>query len=229
MGPPLGGGYAGSLGALIGVASLHAGGVSLLAQPHSELLYGPLNPSMATLFGVRYAVVPTDRCAFTVARWRWPSIYGGDDFCVLANGSPAEPFTLVTSARAVDSIESMLQAVRGGPPGAVPVVAPLDAVADLHPGSVVVRDYAPGRIRLRTTSAGRSLLLVRQSFVPGWRIDVDGVRTTAYPAAGLYFAVPVGAGTHTVALDYRASGLRTGALIALAWTALAAVGTAWRR
>src|SRR5262249_18446026 len=53
MGPPLGGGYAGSLGALIGIASLHAGGVSLLAQPHSELLYGPLTPSMATLFGVR--------------------------------------------------------------------------------------------------------------------------------------------------------------------------------
>ena len=114
-------------------------------------------------------------------------------------------------------------------PKPVPIVAPADTARSSGPGQLVVGAYAPGHAILHAVLSSPSLVLVRDSFAPGWTARVDGRVVTPYPAAGIFFAVPVGAGTHEIALDYRAPGLRTGALIAAGWTILAALLAWWRR
>jgi uncharacterized membrane protein YfhO len=56
----------------------------------------------------------------------------------------------------------------------------------------------------------------------GWRALVDERPAELYPAAGLYFAVALPPGAHTVALDYRTPDFRTGLAIAFGWSLVAA-------
>ena len=88
-----------------------------------------------------------------------------------------------------------------------------------------LEEYAPGRIKLSTFGLGPTLLMVHQSFVPGWHVEVDHERATPYPAGGLFFAVPLPPSLHRVTLAYRVPGLCTGFSMASAWCAGAAAGS----
>ena len=85
--------------------------------------------------------------------------------------------------------------------------------------SVDVASEAPGAFRLDVSTDRDALVLVRESWAPGWRATVDHEATPLFPAAGAFFAFEVPAGSHTVDLTYRASGLRLGFVITLAWIA----------
>jgi len=138
-------------------------------------------------------------------------------FCILADPTPAPAFATVTRARAVDTVDAMIDAAKAPADDAVPVVTSEPVVMGIGPGRVTPEAYRAGDVRLRTTSAGRMLLLMRQSLVPGWSASVDGAPADILPAAGLYFAVPLPPGEHAVALRYRAPGFRTGLAIAAVW------------
>jgi hypothetical protein len=84
---------------------------------------------------------------------------------------------------------------------------------------VTIRAYEAGRAALDVALTAPALLLVRESRLPGWDVRVDGAPAEPVPAAGLYFAVPLEPGQHTVQLRFRAPGFRTGGLVALAWIA----------
>jgi uncharacterized membrane protein YfhO len=71
-------------------------------------------------------------------------------------------------------------------------------------------------------TAGPALLLVRDSWFPGWRVLVDGTAVAPRLAAGIYFGVPLPAGDRQILLEYRTPGFRAGLAILLAW----ATGTA---
>ncbi len=232
LGPPFGGRLVGSLGALLTIASLHAGDVALLPHTHATLLYANIGDLKQTpaLLGVRYALVPLERCERMQRYSRWVLGKTRERFCVLANPAPAPPFESIVSATAVSSVDAMLAAMtqrRKRDP--VPVVAAPEELTALDTAVVGTSEYAPGRIRLTVVAPEHALVLVRQSLVPGWEARVDGVPATIVPAAGLYFALPLRAGKHAVELDYRAPGLRVGALVTLAWALGTAAWLVWRR
>jgi hypothetical protein len=116
----------------------------------------------------------------------------------------------------------MVRVLYDAPSGPTPVVA-APTKSTTSGGQAAVTSYEPGRVRVAAMAPRRSLLLARESFFPGWRARVDGRDVPTYPAAGLYFAVPVPAGTHEVALEYRAPGFRMGLALAAAWW----IGAAW--
>ncbi len=70
-------------------------------------------------------------------------------------------------------------------------------------------------------------LVLLESFDPGWRAAVDGAAVPVRPANGLFQAIAVPAGAHTVRWAYRPVGWRAGVALTLA-SALAALGT-WAR
>lgn len=70
-------------------------------------------------------------------------------------------------------------------------------------------------------------LVLLESFDPGWRAAVDGAAVPVRPANGLFQAIAVPAGTHTVRWAYRPVGWRAGVALTLV-SALAALGT-WAR
>lgn len=76
-----------------------------------------------------------------------------------------------------------------------------------------------------------ALLVLSQAWSPGWVARVGGERVPVVRVDGLVQGVPVSAGRHRVRLEYRAPGLRTGALVsgATLLTLLAAAYAARRR
>lgn len=68
-------------------------------------------------------------------------------------------------------------------------------------------------------------LVLMESFDPGWRATVDGHATPILRANGLFQAIPIPAGGHTVRWEYRPGSWAAGVVLTLA-SALAALG-AW--
>ncbi len=73
--------------------------------------------------------------------------------------------------------------------------------------------YAPERVEIRTVSAQEALLVLSDSFYPGWQATVDGDPAPILPVNGLVRGVPVPAGAHTVVFVYRPQSWRTGLIL----------------
>ena len=101
-------------------------------------------------------------------------------------------------------------------PGApVPVVHPDDRSQRtpppwLRPGRLSPEEegravfYRPGNLRLRVRSRVDRLVLVREARNAGWRARIAGREVEILPAAGMFFAVPVGPGESLLELRYQA-------------------------
>jgi len=75
-------------------------------------------------------------------------------------------------------------------------------------------------LSLTVSAPAAGLLVVSQTYAPGWHATVDGRVTAVLPADGALQAVPVAAGTHQVFLWYLPDSVRQGAAVTLT-TALA--------
>jgi hypothetical protein len=174
-------------------------------------------------------LVETRNCEKVARGSRWPVVQTTDEFCIVENPRPSDRYTLVTQAKAVATEDAMLDEVRLRPEGPVPVVAPPDALAALSNGYVWAGPYEPGHAQLRVVTGRAGLVLVRQSALPGWDVRVDGTEVTPYPAAGVFFAVPVRAGIHQVVLQYRTPGFRTGLALSVGWMLLVGMAAGLQR
>ncbi len=85
----------------------------------------------------------------------------------------------------------------------------------------------PGDWRIETDGPQTALLVVGETWFPGWKATVDGRRVPAYEADGAFVGVPLTAGKHVVTLQYErpASALlgrfiTFGMLMGIVWIAL---------
>jgi hypothetical protein len=224
----LGGGSLHSIGALAGISSLRAGSVAYPGRAPSFMLNGKWpRPHTLNLLGARYLIVPSASCEYAATRYRWRPLADQDGLCVLERQRGSNPrHVLLTQAVHVESIDEMLAIARARPQDPIPVVGPIPPALTLR-NFMMVSGYSSGHATVTTSAASALLLLVRDAFAPGWHATVDGTEVPLYPAAGMYFAVPISPGVHLVSVDYRAPGLREGFRTCLAWlagTALVLVG-----
>ncbi len=97
-------------------------------------------------------------------------------------------------------------------------------------GSVKISQYRPGDIELDVvTKKSSGFLIVRESLFEGWQAFVNGAAVPIYPAAGLFFAVPVPLGASEVALRFHSPGVREGVQVALGWIILVCLSELARR
>jgi len=88
------------------------------------------------------------------------------------------------------------------------------------PDTVTVRSHTPGRVVLDVTMACRGMVILTDTYAPGWSATVDGQDTPIYEAYTLVRGVVVPAGAHTVNFVYRpasvfwGAGLTAGATLA---------------
>lgn len=84
------------------------------------------------------------------------------------------------------------------------------------PISVVrqIRDVGD-KIELVVEASGDTYIVVHETWMPGWRAWVDGVPRPVAHANHAFMAIPVGAGRHSVRLEYSAPGFRDGIVIAV--------------
>jgi hypothetical protein len=73
--------------------------------------------------------------------------------------------------------------------------------------------YSPEAIEIRTTTQEEALLVLSDTFYPGWQATVDGVVTPIHPANYLFRGVVVPPGEHTVRFFYQPDSWRHGLLL----------------
>jgi uncharacterized membrane protein YfhO len=74
----------------------------------------------------------------------------------------------------------------------------------------------PGGMRISVTAPEGGLLVVNDTYYPGWTASVDGVAAPILWANHLFMGVPLEPGTHTVLLEYRPAAIPLGIAISLA-------------
>ncbi|MCZ6694936.1 MAG: YfhO family protein, partial [Acidobacteria bacterium] len=90
----------------------------------------------------------------------------------------------------------------------------VDGTAENRGGPVagqatIIEDH-PERLRIRTESRAPGYLVVADAFAPGWMARIDGHPAELLRANGMFRAVRVEAGTHTVEMRYAPVSVRTG-------------------
>jgi hypothetical protein len=88
--------------------------------------------------------------------------------------------------------------------------------------SVRITGYQPERVDVLVTAASPGVLVLRDTYYPGWEARLDGVRVPIMRADGLFRAVEVPEGTHTVVFQFRPRGLVAGTWVAAGTLILAA-------
>jgi hypothetical protein len=87
-------------------------------------------------------------------------------------------------------------------------------------GNAAITAEYPGKIIIRTAGSRPGLVVVNDSFDPGWIAAVDGKRTPVIRANGLFRGIPVPSGSCEIVLRYRPLPFYTGAAISLITLAL---------
>ncbi len=225
----------GNLPMLYGVESAAGGVTALLSPRHGKLLRPPIERVLYDVAGVRLVFVP-GRCpsGIPLVKRELTVVHAGAYGCLLQNPHAPRRYDFLRAARATASMNDMVTLVHDSPRGAVPVWGPPEEIARRTapaetPGGIRVLASRPGDVTLATTAVRDGLLLVRESWKPGWEAQVDGAPLPVWPAASIFFAVPVPGGSHVVRLRYRQPGLAPGLGLAAGWLALAAVVAVRRR
>ncbi len=86
--------------------------------------------------------------------------------------------------------------------------------SELRPARI--RRYAPERVEIEVATDRAGLLVLTDSYYPGWEAHLDGAPAEIHRANGLYRAVVVPPGSHQVVFEYRPRSFRAGASISLA-------------
>lgn len=76
------------------------------------------------------------------------------------------------------------------------------AVSGEHSASFEVVRQENGLLEIDAESSGANWLVFSESFLPGWRVEIDGREAAIIRANGLYMAVFVDAGQHSVVFEY---------------------------
>jgi len=88
----------------------------------------------------------------------------------------------------------------------------------LRPAAIL--DYAPERVEVEAVAERPALLVLSDTYFPGWRAFVDDVPVEVLRANGLFRAVALDPGRHRVSFRYEPASLRRGGLLSLASLAL---------
>lgn len=80
---------------------------------------------------------------------------------------------------------------------------------------VRVASYRPNRVRLAGACAGRGLLILGDTFYPGWRAYVDGCEVAVHCVDYVFRGVVLPPGEHEVAFVYQPLSFRLGLMVSL--------------
>lgn len=92
------------------------------------------------------------------------------------------------------------------------------------PGRAEVASYSAERVVVRASAVRPSLLVLADTYYPGWRAFVDGREAPIYRADYLFRGVPLPPGDHTIRFVFQPSIVEVGAGVSLGTLALVLAG-----
>jgi hypothetical protein len=214
------------------------------AQPFTGFLTAPASLPhfrLLDLLSVRYMLVPQRppdlSGAFEELGWRPVFRRPDGEFLVLENPAPLPRAYVVHAARMLRDEEAAWDALRDPgfefrrsalvelEPGAVP---PGDFALDRDPTPAAIVRYEPRRVEIEVECAAPGILVLTDTYYPGWRVRVDGVEAPLLRANYLFRGVALAAGRHRVEFHYAPASVFAGAALSGAG-ALAIALLAWPR
>ncbi len=96
-------------------------------------------------------------------------------------------------------------------------------------GQVERIEYGPNRVRIETHQNSEGMLVLLDTYFPGWKVKVDGLPERIYRANYFYRGVKLGAGRHIVEFSYIPEGFQTGLRISFLALVLFVVGPVFYR
>lgn len=90
------------------------------------------------------------------------------------------------------------------------------------PGTATTLGERPGRLHVRVDCPTRQLLVVSESYHPGWRAEVDGRPLPVMPANGDFLGCVVPPGVHEVVLEFQPRSLSVGLIVSCLGLAMVA-------
>ena len=94
------------------------------------------------------------------------------------------------------------------------------------PGTIVVQSWQDERVKLDVDAVRPALLVLNDSFFPGWQATIDGAPTKIFKTNGLVRGVYVGRGHHRIAFEYAPKSFALGLRISPSATLVVLVGIA---
>jgi hypothetical protein len=92
---------------------------------------------------------------------------------------------------------------------------------------VVVKPRGEAAFDIVATVPSSGFIFLNDVLTPGWRARVDGVETKIYRANYLFMAIPVGAGKHSIEIEYAPADFRIGVWISFCSALLLGLGLAF--
>jgi hypothetical protein len=84
------------------------------------------------------------------------------------------------------------------------------------PGTASLAQHRPGHIVANVSCSSPQLLVIAESYHPGWQCTIDGSRQRVYRVNGDFLGCTVGSGTSEVRLEFHPDSLIRGRLVTLA-------------
>jgi hypothetical protein len=151
---------------------------------------------------------------------RFRALYDGPDARVYANPA-ALPLAFVVDRQIVvdggDAARDAITAPAFRPRSAIVTEEPISGLAagragaaGSPPGEARISDYEDERVEVRTRTTRPGLLVLTDSFYPGWKATVDGRDAKIHRVDYLIRGVQLPAGTHTVRFRYEPESWRVG-------------------
>lgn len=84
------------------------------------------------------------------------------------------------------------------------------------PDTVDLQEHAPNRVRIQARMACKGMVVLSDTFFPGWHASIDGSSAPIYEVNQAMRGVVVPAGTHTLTFQYRPLSVIAGFLLTLA-------------
>lgn len=83
------------------------------------------------------------------------------------------------------------------------------------PGTARIKTYQPNNVVIETTASQPSLLVLTDTYYPGWTATVDNNLTDIIRADYVYRAITVPEGTHVVVLQFKPVSVRAGFILSI--------------
>jgi len=108
---------------------------------------------------------------------------------------------------------SRIAVVEGPVPALLPAMS--DRTADPSDSKVQITKYRDDRVELSARMDAPGLVLLTDTYYPGWKAYVDGERTELYEADYLFRGVSVPEGEHRIEFVYDPASFKIGAAVSL--------------
>jgi hypothetical protein len=176
-----------------------------------ELCVRPENTDLAA---VRYVLADPN---VRLPEDRFDLVYASE-IRVFRDRRPFERAFWMTSYEVIQDVDAAIARVRSStfdPRAAVILdAAPLFPSTDLRDGArVSVLQHTALKVVVKADVTTPGLLVLSDTYYPGWQADIDRQPTHIFRANGVMRAVALPVGTHTVTYRYDPSSLRLGAAI----------------